>query len=161
MKYRTYAILSLFVLGLGLMLAPLPAAGAGGGETYSEPADSDLERAKVAIKDRNWDKAIELLDRAVARDPGNAEIHNQRGFTERNRGNLDGAFKHYETALTLDPKHRGAHEYIGEAYLMAGNPGKAEEHLAKLHKLCLFGCEEYTDLKEAIAKYKQEHQVKK
>ncbi len=45
-------------------------------------------------------------------------------------------FKHYEEALRLDPKHRGAHEYIGEAYLMVGNPAKAKEHLAALDKLC-------------------------
>jgi Flp pilus assembly protein TadD len=120
-----------------------------------------MDLAKKAIKDKNWDKAIELLDKAVARDPKNAEIHNLLGFAERNRGNLDAAFKHYEVALSLDPKHRGAHEYIGEAYLMVGNLAKAEEHLAKLDKLCFFSCEEYRDLKAAVAKYKQQHQAQK
>jgi hypothetical protein len=32
-------------------------------------------------------------------------------------------------------------------------PG-AEALLARLDKVCLFGCEEYSDLKEAIQKYK-------
>jgi DNA-binding SARP family transcriptional activator len=62
-------------------------------------------------------------------------------------------FKHYNQALALDPKHRGAHEYIGEAYLMVNNPAKAKEHLAQLDKLCLFSCSEFTDLKKAIAAY--------
>jgi lipoprotein NlpI len=64
-------------------------------------------------------------------------------------------FKHYNQALSLDPKHRGAHEYIGEAYLMVKNSAKAKEHLAQLDKLCLFSCQEYTDLKNAIAAYER------
>ena len=60
------------------------------------------------------------------------------------------------TTLTLeiDPKHRGAHEYIGEAYLMVKNLARAEEHLAALDRICLLPCEEYTDLKAKVAAYK-------
>ena len=65
-----------------------------------------------------------------------------------------------QEALRLEPRHRGAHEYIGEAYLMAGNPAKAKEHLGQLDRLCTFGCEEYTKLKKALADYEQK-QVKK
>ncbi len=67
--------------------------------------------------------------------------------------NMDLVFKHYTEALRLDPQHRGAHEYIGEAYLMVNNVAKAREHLATLDRLCTFGCEEFTDLKKAIADY--------
>ena len=57
--------------------------------------------------------------------------------------------------MRLNPKHRGAHEYMGEAYLMANNLAKAEEQLKELDQLCLFPCEEYSDLKKAVAAYKQ------
>jgi tetratricopeptide (TPR) repeat protein len=77
------------------------------------------------------------------------------GFAYRKSGNLDAAFKHYNEALRLDPRHRGAHEYIGEAYLMQGNLDKAKEHLARLDRLCFFGCEEYDDLKKSIAEYEK------
>jgi len=60
-------------------------------------------------------------------------------------------FKHYNEALRIDPDHRGAHEYLGEAYLMVGNVAKAKEHLSVLDKLCFFPCDEFTDLKKAIA----------
>src|SRR3972149_10628655 len=30
---------------------------------------------------------------------------------------MDLAFKYYERALAINPRHRGAHEYVGEAYL--------------------------------------------
>jgi DNA-binding SARP family transcriptional activator len=66
-------------------------------------------------------------------------------------------FKHYEEALRIDPKHRDAHEYIGEAYLMVNQPAKAKEHLAVLDKLCFLPCEEYTDLKKAVAQYEASH----
>ncbi len=158
MKTYTYTFLMLLVLGLALALPDMARASGGSSSgTYSAPGDPDIDQARKAIKDKNWDKAIELLGKAAARDPENAEIHNLLGYAERNRGDLDAAFKHYERALALDPRHRGAHEYIGEAYLMAGNLAKAEEHLARLDKLCFLSCEEYRDLKAAVAKYKQQH----
>jgi len=44
-------------------------------------------------------------------------------------GDLEQAFRHYHEAVRLNPEHRGAHEYIGEAYLAAGN-------LAKPRSIC-------------------------
>ena len=76
---------------------------ASGYDTYTKPTDPDVVHAQKAIKDKNWDTAIELLEKAAARDPKNADIHNLMGFTERSRGNLDAAFKHYEQALALNP----------------------------------------------------------
>jgi len=77
-----------------------------------------------------------------------------RNYAYRQSGQLPLAFKHYQRALQLDPRHRGAHEYIGEAYLMANNLTKAEEHLAALQRICLIPCEEYDDLKKAVAEYR-------
>ena len=53
------------------------------------------------------------------------------------------------------PKHRGAHEYIGEAYLALNDLANAKQHLAKLDSLCFLPCSEYTDLKKAIQEYEQ------
>lgn len=64
-----------------------------------------------------------------------------------------------EDPLAIDPKHRGAHEYIGEAYLMLGNVAKAREHLARLDRLCTFSCSEYRDLKKAIETYEKTGKV--
>jgi hypothetical protein len=63
---------------------------------------------------------------------------------------MDLAFEHYARALQLNPRHRGAHEYMGVAYLLVGNLPKAEEHLAALRQICLIPCEEYGELKEEI-----------
>jgi hypothetical protein len=48
--------------------------------------------------------------------------------------------------LQLNPRHRGAHEHLGEAYLMIGNLPKAEEHLGMLKKSCLIPCAEVGEL---------------
>ena len=68
---------------------------------------------------------------------------------------MDLSFSHYNEALRLNPNHREAHEYIGEAYLKIGKPEKAAEHLAKLETICGKNCEEYRDLARAIAAYKK------
>ena len=129
---------------------------AAGSETT--PAETkrlpELVAGKAAIDAKDWKKAIDELSRAAAKEPANADIQNYLGYANRKSGNLEAAFKYYDEALKLDPKHRGAHEYIGEAFLMTGNLPKAEEHLAALDRLCFFSCEEYRDLKKSIADYK-------
>ncbi len=61
---------------------------------------------------------------------------------------------YYDQALTIDPKHKGANEYLGELYLKLGQLEKAEAQLARLDDICTFGCEEYDELKAAIETYK-------
>ena len=139
-----------------LAFAPGMVLASGGGSWPSAaPSDPDLAAAKSAIEAKDWDRAVTSLNRALVRNPQSADVYNELGYSERNRGNLDAAFRYYEKALTLDPKHRGAHEYIGEAYLMANNLPKAEEHLAALDKICFFPCDEYSELKKSIEEYRQ------
>ena len=150
------ALLLLAVLSLS---GPVALAAGGGSESSSssmaQPEDPNYVAGKQAVEAMNWPAALDAFNKVVARDPGNANAHNYLGYTNRKSGNLDLAFKHYEEALRLDPRHRGAHEYMGEAYLMVNNVAKAEEHLKVLDRLCLFGCEEYRELKKAVAEYKQ------
>ncbi len=150
----------MFALGLLAALAlPGPVAVAAPDSSSSSvpaaPEDPDYAAGKRAVAAKNWQASLDAFNKVVAKDPGNANAHNYLGYTYRKSGNLDLAFKHYEEALRLNPRHRGAHEYLGEAYLMVDNLAKAEEHLKVLDRLCLFGCEEYDDLKKAVAEYKQ------
>ena len=126
------------------------------------PKDPALEQGRAAIAKKDWAGAQGILRDAVARNPQDADAHNLYAYAIRSGPNppMDLVFRHYNEALRLDPKHRGAHEYLGEAYLMSGNVAKAKEHLAQLDKLCTFGCEEYTKLKKEVAAYEQQ-QAKK
>ena len=137
------------------LAASVPAMAAGDTQPAAVARDPDYEAGTTAIAAGNWKLALDHLNRAVARDPGNADIHNWLGYAHRKSGSLEAAFRSYNEALRLDPRHKGAHEYIGEAYLMANNLAKAEEHLAQLDKICFFSCEEYRDLKKAVEAYKQ------
>ena len=140
-----------------------PALAAGASEPSSAPraapADPLLERARAALQGQDWKGAQDLLKDGLARSPENADYHNLYAYAIRKgpNPNLDLAFKHYDEALRIDPKHRGAHEYIGEAYLMVGNVAKAKEHLAALDKICFFSCEEFRDLKKAVSEYETKH----
>jgi len=128
-------------------------------DTDDDPAaaklDPDYAAGKKAIETRNWQAAIKLLNSAALRDTRNADIQNYLGYAHRNSGQMELAFKHYGRALQLNPRHRGAHEYVGEAYLLVDNLPKAEEHLAALHKICLIPCEEYDDLGKKIEVYRK------
>ena len=127
-----------------------------------EPKDPAMEQARAAIAKEDWAKAQGILREAVARNPQDASAHNLYAYSMRKGPNpaMDLVFRHYNEALRIDPKMRAAHEYLGEAYLMSGNLPKAREHLAQLDKLCTFGCEEYTKLKQELAVYEQQHAKK-
>lgn len=127
-------------------------------DTPSEPTAAErLANARSAIKTQDWSVSIFELSAVVREEPGNADAHNLLAYAYRRQPtpNLAKAFEHYQIALKLDPRHKGAHEYIGEAYLMARNLAKAEEHLARLQAICgNTSCEEYAELAESIADYK-------
>jgi tetratricopeptide (TPR) repeat protein len=104
---------------------------------------------------RDWNGAIAGFALAALRDPLNADIQNYIGYAYRRLRQMEPAMGHYQQALTLNPRHRGAREHLGEAYLVLGEPAKAEQMLTELENLCLIPCEEYDDLKQAIAVYRR------
>jgi Flp pilus assembly protein TadD len=119
------------------------------------PSDVYLQRYDAAKDRKDWSAAADVMKDAVAAKPDNADYHNLYAYSLRKSGTkeMDVVFQHYNEALRLDPKHRGAHEYLGEAYLQVGNLAKAKDELAALDKLCLFGCSEYSELKNAVSQY--------
>jgi Tfp pilus assembly protein PilF len=148
------------VLSAILTLAPAAGFAAGGADPNSTgtpmpPKDPVLEKVSAATDRQDWAGAQGILRDALAREPRNADYHNMYAYTVRKGPNPDMSlvFKHYNEALAIDPKHRGAHEYLGEAYLMVGNLPKAKEELGVLDKLCFFPCDEYSMLKQAVAAY--------
>ena len=156
---RGVALVPLVALALvaALLGAALPAAADPGDEDPSGASlDPDVVAGKKAIDEKNWTAAIKALSSAALRDTRNADIQNYLGYAHRNAGQMDQAFAHYERALKLNPRHRGAHEYVGEAYLMVGKLAQAEGHLKALQAICLLPCEELDDLKAKIDLYRQE-----
>ena len=131
------------------------AAGSSTGSTAPQAESQDLVRGKQAIESGAWERAARHLERAAAASPRNADVFNLLAYSYRHLGRLDDAFTYYGRALDLDPRHRGAHEYVGEAYLLVGDLAMAERHLALLQQICGGPCEEADELAEAIAGFKQ------
>ena len=121
------------------------------------PIKSDpvwLTEVRSSIKAEKYNQAIQQLQ--AANEKNSADWNNLLAYSLRKKQSLDlmGAEKYYQAALKIDPEHRGALEYYGELKLMNNDLPGAEALLAKLNKVCTFGCEEYSDLKGAIQKYK-------
>ncbi len=132
--------------------APAPARPAAAAD-----ASAQLASARTAIEAKDFSRAIRELRSAERIEPRNADVHNLLGFSYRqqSRPDLEAALRHYQTALQIAPNHRGANEYIGEAYLLSGNLAQAEHHLGRLREICgTAGCKEATDLAQSIDRYK-------
>ena len=145
------------ILLLAVLAAPALAADSGDDSkstpaTASEQIAASLADVRLAIKAENWDKAIRLLNAMVSDGKANADVYNLLGFSLRKSGDMENALDFYQKALKLNPRHKGAHEYLGELYVETGKLDKAREELNILAKLCGNNtCEEYEDLAKAIA----------
>ena len=159
---KTFSLATKPVASL-LMLAALvllPSSWAADVAPKGPTTNERLDLARKAIELKDWNKALFELNQAEQVEPRNADVHNLLGYTYRKRATLDlpRAFTHYKKALELNPKHKGAHEYIGEAYLMDKKPAEAEKHLVRLEAICgNKTCEEYADLFKSIADYKSKN----
>ena len=114
------------------------------------PAGSDLAQAQKHIAQKDWQSAVVTLEKYTLANPSDADGFNLLGFSLRHAKRYPEAIQNYQEALRLDPKHRGAHEYLGQAYVHTKELDKARALLSNLEKICGTTCEEYQDLKKAI-----------
>jgi tetratricopeptide (TPR) repeat protein len=114
-----------------------------------------LTEARQAIKAKNYEAAIELLNK-YSEQKNSADWNNLMGYTHRKKTSPDllEAENYYQTALQIDPKHKGALEYYGELLLLKNDLAGAESLLKRLDKICTLSCEEFRDLKKSIQVYK-------
>ena len=116
------------------------------------------ELAEKHIDNKSYNKSLKLLKKLTKREDlgtKRADIYNLLGFSYRKLENpdLDKSFAAYMMAIELDPSHLGAHEYLGELYLMRDQKDKALIILEKLDQLAGSNSEEYKELKIAIDEY--------
>jgi tetratricopeptide (TPR) repeat protein len=162
-RVRTLVIVATALVAFAISWASRPSVvWAAGGSSDSgtraldvRPENPDYTAAVKAIKAGDYPTAIKLLQGVVARDDKNADAYNWLAYATRKNGDASAAIPLYEKALAINPKHRGAHEYIGEAYLVLGDLPKAKAHLARLDSLCFLPCSEYRELKEAVEAYEK------
>jgi tetratricopeptide (TPR) repeat protein len=157
-KPSVFAPALVCVLALGCALPLAWSAGGGGDPSPSAaPVDPDFSAGVKAVQARAWTEVVARMTAVVQRDGRNADALNYLGYAYRHLGELDKSFSHYERALQINPDHRGAREYLGEAYLQVGKLAQAEAQLRALDKICWLPCEEFRDLKAKVAQYRKEH----
>ena len=140
---------------LGAFGAPSAAVAAGSDDTSgTDRTRSAYEQAVKLVEAADYEDAIQVLEKLMPKESGNADVLNMLGFAHRKLGRVETAFDYYREALAIEPRHLGANEYLGELYLETGELDKAEERLGELAIACPSGCEERDELSEAIDAYK-------
>lgn len=148
------------ILLAALLLVPTwgPAAGPSPDERHEDLQDGDYAAGVAAWERQDWAAMIPPLTRVIRREPWHDDAHSLLGFAHRKLGDYEQALAHYHRALALNPHHRQAMEYLGEAYVELGRLDQARELLERLAVACerVLGanwrgeCEEWADLGEAL-----------
>jgi tetratricopeptide (TPR) repeat protein len=88
-------------------------------------------QASVAIKEKEYDRAIDNLDRALAINPDNPEALNLAGMARFFKKDYKIAEANFAKAISLSPSYASALNNLGNLYFMTGRLEKAEELLKK------------------------------
>lgn len=142
---------SMVAAALLILVAPAVAE-----QSYNNPSlNEDFRNGSTLIEYEMYDEAIRYLKRAETAEPKNADVKNLIAYSYRKLGQYHLAYQYYQQALVLNPKHKGAHEYLGELYVETKRLDKAQEQLVMLERLCTTSCPEYKRLQKAIKEYKK------
>ena len=135
------ALLALLSLGAGAVDVP-----------NRNPAVEEraVRQAREAIAQKDWRGAAELLQAHVKVFPEDADAYSLLGYTQRQLDRFDLSLSAYERALAIDPKHLGAHAYMGMLMLTLGQRERAVQLLKNLEQLCQTPCEPWQQLQRAI-----------
>lgn len=118
-------------------------------------AARDGDRAYLAavslINEHRYPDAIASLKDAAMVFGVHPDILTYLGFANRKMGRYDVAEGYYRQALAIDPRHRGALEYYGELKVERGDLAGARANLAKLDRICTFGCHQAEELRGWIS----------
>jgi tetratricopeptide (TPR) repeat protein len=132
------------------------------GKTKSCPKDACIDGRSAALSDEDlylaagefvlearYAEALPLLFRVKDRDT--PQVLNLIGYSTRKLGDVDKGIDYYHQALAADPAYTKARQYLGEAYLLKNDVGKAKEQLDEIADRCGGPCEDYEFLVSAIA----------
>ena len=152
--FKIMALGALLMLGLWTSNMAFAAGTSSYSESKATPSkDKEMDAVEIALAQKNYDKALSLLTKLLETRPTNADVWNLTGFSQRKLGNYDEAKAAYEKALSIEPRHTGALEYMGELYLTLDQPEQAKILLNRLNMMCVYNCKDRDALKKAIAAY--------
>jgi Flp pilus assembly protein TadD len=116
----------------------------------AKTGDAAYVAAVSLINERRYDDALASLDKAAAAFGPHPDILTYQGYTWRKKGDYAKAETYYRQALAIDPNHIGATEYYGELKVARGDLSGAKAMLARLDKICAYGCADAEELRRWI-----------
>src|SRR2546421_9184433 len=93
-------------------------------------ADDTIDEADKALKNENWDKAIELCSSALKTNPNNPIAYHFRAIAHYNKETLDKALSDWNESIRIDPKYTKAIAARGALYTAKENYDKAIQDLS-------------------------------
>jgi protein O-mannosyl-transferase len=87
--------------------------------------------AAALIEERQYQKALDCLARAIHKEPRLADAYVNAGVALYRMGRLDLAARQYEAALAIRPLNGEAHMNLGVVLAQLGDPGRAVRHLRR------------------------------
>lgn len=120
--------------------------------TFASAAQGDQAyiAAVSLINERRYGEAIVALKAAQRAFGPHPDLLTYLGFANRKLGRYDLAEGYYKAALAIAPQHLGAIEYSGEMMLERGDLAGAKQMLARLDRICTFGCAQSDELRRWI-----------
>ena len=113
--------------------------------------DAAYVQAVSLINETRYDEALRSLASAETVFGPHPDILTYEGYAWRKKGDYARAESYYRQALAIAPDHVGATEYYGELKVARGDIAGAKLMLAKLDRLCTFGCADAEELRRWIA----------
>lgn len=139
MRTRISLLATAVLAGLtGIVLAQEPALPAGTTSVDSAatatPATANgrpdlAAQAEDAIVRGEMQKALTLLDSALAITPNNARLLYDRGYVEQSLQHTEAAIADFQKAIVVDPKQYGAYAALGRLYASQGRLASARAQL--------------------------------
>ncbi len=114
------------VSALPLQTPPPPAGAAGGSVGPVPEGRGGMQAASQAIKKGDWNRARQIYEALVSRNPGDSEALSGLGDVERAQGNSSGAISAYRRALAVNPSYLPALLGVADTEWASGDRGSAQ-----------------------------------
>lgn len=126
---RTKHLLTNVAVAVGLMICVAPAQA--DGFPNNPEARNLVQQSAEHLRNKEFTKAREVLERALQIEPSSGLIHFRLGLAYSELGNNEAALKEYFTSLELQPHIAVAKYNIGNCYQGLGDLDKAREWFEK------------------------------
>ncbi|HEY3625372.1 MAG TPA: tetratricopeptide repeat protein [Terracidiphilus sp.] len=97
--------------------------------------NSPISEITSALRNREFDKALGLLDPALKGSPGNAQLWMLQGLAYSGKGDREAALHSYQAALKISPDYMAALKGAAQLEYQAGSAAAMPllEHILRLH----------------------------